>query len=363
MIFFFLVVHSPLLPTPFLQPFFHYTQQKPRIMANIPLIGITHCKIVGTSTIKVCNFGVPVSITESVQNLDYADFTLPAGTLRLTLPLEDSEISFDTLAAYPSNKALDIMIFLTLPPWARKTASILRAEPLPRPETDEEKIKLAEQIIKKNNIMAVFLLSYLLYGTPRAVELHPPAIERGILAAAGLVRDDMVLDRISSVTNLKGFRQPELVNQAISIFQQASPAMQARVRRSFGGNHMFSVARAMRLELHKTNVCKMVSEHPEVEFFLDPKHDAQAPYVTFHPDHPTNPMQGHYQRVLFELGKAFRQAGGDVEVLAREAPHVVLRPMVDAWTMPQRYSAGPLPELAELKAASAEEFSIKLNVV
>ncbi|KAF9382509.1 hypothetical protein CPC16_009309 [Podila verticillata] len=332
-------------------------------MANISMMGITHCKTFGTSTIKVSNFGVPVWITEFAQNFDYADFTLPAGTLRLILPLEDSEISFETLAAYPSNKALDIMIFLTLPPWARKTASTLRAEPLPRPETDEEKTTLAEQIIRKNNIMAVFLLSYLLYGTPRTVELRPPAIERGILAAAGLVPDDMVLDRISSVANLKGFRQPELVNQAISIFQQASPAMQARVRRSFGGNRMFSVARVMRLELHKTNLCKMVSEHPEVEFFMDPKHDAQAPYVTFHPDHPTNPMQGHYQRVLFELGKAFQQAGGDVEVLAREAPLVVLRSMVDAWTMPQRSSAGSLPELVALKAASAEEFSIKLNVV
>ncbi|KAF8986191.1 hypothetical protein BGZ52_009361 [Haplosporangium bisporale] len=332
-------------------------------MANISMMGITHCKTFGTSTIKVSNFGVPVWITEFAQNFDYADFTLPAGTLRLILPLEDSEISFETLAAYPSNKALDIMIFLTLPPWARKTASTLRAEPLPRPETDEEKTTLAEQIIRKNNIMAVFLLSYLLYGTPRTVELRPPAIERGILAAAGLVPDDMVLDRISSVANLKGFRQPELVNQAISIFQQASPAMQARVRRSFGGNRMFSVARVMRLELHKTNLCKMVSEHREVEFFMDPKHDAQAPYVTFHPDHPTNPMQGHYQRVLFELGKAFQQAGGDVEVLAREAPHVVLRSMVDAWTMPQRSSAGSLPELVALKAASAEEFSIKLNVV
>lgn len=332
-------------------------------MANIPMIGITRCKIVGTSTLKVSNFGVPVWITESAQNLDYADFILPASTLRLTLPPEDSEISFETLAAYPSNKALDIMIFLTLPPWARKTASTLHAEPLPLPETDEEKLNLAEQIIKKKNVMAVFLLSYLLYGTPRTLELRPPAIERGILAAAGLVPNDMALGQISSVTNLEGFRQPELVNQAISILQQASPAMQARVRRSFGGNRMFAVAHVMRLVLRKTNLCNMVSEHPEVEFFLDPTHDVQAPYVSFHPDHPANPMRGHNQRVLLELGKAFRQAGGDVEVLAREAPHVVLRPMVDAWTMPQRYNVGSLPELAELKAASAEEFSIKLNVV
>ncbi|KAG0342177.1 hypothetical protein BG000_006502 [Podila horticola] len=335
-------------------------------MANLPMIGTTRCKLVGSSTVKVCNFGVPVWITESAQNFDYADFTLPAGTLRLTIPPEDSVISFETLAAYPTNKALDIMIFLTLPPWARKMASTLRTEPLPLPKTDDEKQNFAEQIIKKRNIMAVFLLSYLLYGTPRTVELRPPAIELGILTAGGLVPNDMLLPQITSVVNFVGFRQPELVRQAITIFQQATPAMQARVRRSFGGNRMFAVARVMRRVLTKTTpVRRMVSEHPEVEFFLDPRHDILAPYVSFHPDHPVNPMQGHYERVLLELGKAFRQAGGDVEVLAREAPHVVLRSMVDAWTRPQRYDAGPplLPVLGDLKAAGAEEFSIKANVV
>ncbi|KAG0343394.1 hypothetical protein BG005_002452, partial [Podila minutissima] len=179
-------------------------------MANIPMIGTTRCKIVGSSTLKVSNFGAPVWITESAQNLDYVDFTLPNGTLRLTIPPEDSEISFETLAAYPTNKALDIMIFLTLPPWARKPASTLHTEPLPLPETDDEKQQLAEQIIKKRNIMSVFLLSYLLYGTPRTVELRPPAIERGILAAGGLVSNDMHQSQITSVTNFEGFRQPAL---------------------------------------------------------------------------------------------------------------------------------------------------------
>ncbi|KAF9336589.1 hypothetical protein BG006_008155 [Podila minutissima] len=326
-------------------------------MANIPMIGTTRCKIVGSSTLKVSNFGAPVWITESAQNLDYVDFTLPDGTLRLTIPPKDSEISFETLAAYPTNKALDIMIFLTMPPWARKSASTLHTEPLPLLETDDEKQQLAEQIIKKRNIMSVFLLSYLLYGTPRTVELRPPAIERGILAAGGL-------SQITSVTNFEGFRQPALVEQAIPIFQLAAPAMQARVRRSFGGNRMFAVARAMRLVLAKMMALrKMVSEHPEVEFFLDPRHDALAPYVSFHPDHPANPMRGHYQSVLLKLGRVFQQAGGDVGVLAREAPNVVLQPMVDAWMQPHRYNAGSLPVLAELQAASGEEFSIKVNVV
>ncbi|KAG0086926.1 hypothetical protein BGZ93_011247 [Podila epicladia] len=186
--------------------------------------------------------------------------------------------------------------------------------------------------------MSVFLLSYLLYGTPRTVELRPPAIEHGILVAGGLVPNDMHLSQTTSVTNFEGFRQPALVKQAIPIFQRATPATQACVRRSFGGNRMFAIARAMRLVQAKTMpMRKMVSEHPEVEFFLDSRHEVLAPYVSFHPDHPANPMQGHYKSVLLKLGRAFQQ--------------------------PQRYDAGSLPVLADLKAAGGEELSIKVNVV
>ncbi|KAG0079967.1 hypothetical protein BGZ92_000821 [Podila epicladia] len=193
--------------------------------------------------------------------------------------------------------------------------------------------------------MSVFLLSYLLYGTPRTVELRPPAIEHGILVAGGLVPNDMHLSQTTSVTNFEGFRQPALVKQAIPIFQRATPATQACVRRSFGGNRMFAIARAMRLVQAKTMpMRKMVSEHPEVE-------------------PPREPDAGPLQERAAQAGQGVSAGGRDVKVLVQEAPHVVLQLMVDAWIQPQRYDAGSLPVLADLKAAGGEELSIKVNVV
>jgi hypothetical protein len=316
-------------------------------------IGNTDVAIVGSS-LHVKDFGsLNYLIEHALASFDPSVITLAAGALPITVPEGIQEPSFDDLAAYPGNKAIDLLMYLSLPPDVRAVVStITTAQPLVQTEVTYD------LIAKKKNVASVFLVNYLLHGTPRQMELQPPQVAKFLLDATGMKADEFKLPLISSLPTLGGFRSVKLVIHSIPIFSQGSDTLKSRMKKGFGGSRIFTIARAMRKKNHA-----VTSVHPEIRFFFDEMHDDQSPYVTFHPDHPMNPMKDHAQRVFLELANSYTNAGGSIDELAEEAPQVFIKGIVDRLKASQTVVTGDLPVMLELIKATAPMHSLKRSIV
>lgn len=316
-------------------------------------IGDTESTVVGTS-LQVRNFGaLNFLIEHALSSFDPSVITLTAGALPITVPDNTTNYTFENLAHYPSNKAIDLLMFLSLPPDVRGAVSTLT---IAQPIADNE--ATFEMVAKKKNIASIFLVNYLLHGTPRQMELNPPQVAKFLLDATGMKSEEFRLPLISSLPTLGGFRSIKLVIHTIPIFNQGSDTLRSRMKKGFGGSRVFTIARAMRKKANS-----ITSIHPEIRFFLDEMHDTRAPYVSFHPDHPLNPMKDHAQRVFMELNLSFIAAGGNLDELAAEAPQVFIKGIVDRLKASQTIITGDLPDMMSLVRACTETHSMKKSII
>lgn len=316
-------------------------------------IGNTLATVVGNS-LHVSDFGsLNYLIEHALSSFDPSVITLEAGALPITVPSGVAAVDFDQLAAFPSNKAIDILMYLSLPPNMRDAVStITTANALAMSDV------VVDQVQAKKNIASVFLVNYLLHGTPRQMELRPPQVAKFLLDATGMKAEEFGIQKISSLKSLGGFRSTKLVINSIPIFNQGSATLKSRMKKGFGGSRIFTIARAM-----KIREPGMVSAYPQINFFLENIHHERVPYVTFHPDHPQNPMKDHAQRVYIELASAYTAAGGDIDTLASEAPNVFIPGVVARLKASKAIVAGDLPGMINLIAATHESFSLKVNLV
>jgi len=331
-------------------PFHSLHQQQHTAMAHT--IGNTQASVVGNS-LHVRDFGsLNYLIEHALSSFDPSVVTLAAGALPITVPTGVAELTFDVLAGFPSNKAIDILMFLSLPPNMRTAVStITTAEALALTDV------VHDQIQAKKNIASVFLVNYLLHGTPRQMEMKVPMVAKFLLDATGMRAEDFALSKISSLNSLGGFRSTKLVIHSIEIFDQASATLKSRMKKGFGGSRLFTIARAMKMKRPG-----MVSEHAQINFFLDEIHHSRVPYITFHPDHPRNPMKDKAQRTFIELAAAFQAAGGDIDELAAEAPNVFIGGVVARLKASKAIIAGDLPDMVELIFATNPIFSVKASM-
>jgi hypothetical protein len=233
--------------------------------------------------------------------------TLSCSTTKSTATLDD-------LLSFPQNKPLDVLMSQN----ARNRSLIKFMENIPLPPAVERE----EILRRKRSQIGGALISYIMYG-----KLKIPIPPEFFLSVTGLTRQDFSLSELSSLapSQVSVWKMVDL-DEFLKQFKDLPKSLQERIAGHVSGNGFLTIAQVTKQLPH--------FEMPNDDFgkvLYSERCLANAPYISFHPDHKVNPMSPAVRAVYAYIGDILRRSGGDIDTLEKQTPGLFIKPVVEVY--------------------------------
>jgi len=291
----------------------------------------------------------PVSVlTHVISTFDPSMFKLKVGEIELCCTGVRTTATFDDLLSLPDNKPGDVIVWASMTPAAR-TEYLSFKENVAAPEKKVRDLNLIDGL----NKVGCLLMTYILHGSLNGLSMSPPQVPRFALEASGTKAEEYALGSVSSVSKFCGAKFPQSLQHFASLFYYVPLTMKSRLALSFAGNRIFSI-----VSMTANAVAARCGTNAVMALMYAETTLNNAPYVSFHPDHPKNPMGNAMKKVLAFIGEACVESGVDLTNLFSRNSALFLPDVQRQMHMKVSDVPGSFPDIDAFRVAVAAEFSI-----
>lgn len=289
-----------------------------------------------------------IAVQHAIDVMDPSTIKVPRGKITLTTEGSWDVATPDSLIKYKTNKAGDILIWASLTD-ANREAVINFIENVPNPPDQE----MSENQNKLLDDLAVILMSYYLHGTLAKLMGDNSAIP--LFARNSVMRQGVKMtgNYWTSVDSFFSAKFPNLVEAFIACFGVYSGPLKNRLRLGFAGNRCFSIAKVLNGRIPDTHVHEIWAAT-----LFDAAVLRRAPFVSFHPSHPMNPLENCSKYVFAYLGDLCRQHKIDIDKLHDDLPGLLTDVIVKRLKVKKSDCGQNRPDNTRFDAAVAAQYSI-----
>lgn len=287
-------------------------------------------------------------ITTIVSSFDPSSARLMKGAVTLYTAREDPNITYDDLMEIGLNKTGDILMFLSTAPADRANYYTICTGCTGG--SDEDKLK---SIAKHRLEAGVIFYTYLLHGSLQQMHGNDPQIPKFALSAAGTTVEALNIREIA--TSEEFFKMKfSLTSDALMRSVNLMPdSLKSRLKLSFAGNRMFQIARMTRTVVSEASKTDPIMRHLFDEFVCQ-----DAPYVSFHPDNPNNPLRDHSKWLYATLGSLLDTNRISIDDLKTRNPMLFRKEIMEALKRKVEDTNQQSPVLVDFQYAASPRFSV-----
>jgi hypothetical protein len=271
------------------------------------------------------------------------------GEITLTTSTTATEATYEDLCKFAENKPGDILIWGSMSTVNYKEVINFR-ENKALPDENQSNINSME----KQDMLGMILCAYIMHGTLKRLEGKKSLVPKFALEATNSGTRHFKGEDFSSSKSFFSAKFPGIPMAFFSIFNQLPMTLQSRLRLGIAGNRIVSIAAKIYEECGKPIITQ-----PWLKVLLEKKTQDNAPYVSFHPDHPDNPMKECSQKAYAILGDMLRKKGIEVDILAERMPKVFISGVVERLKARSIDVSEKEPEEASVTKAVSADFSVR----
>jgi hypothetical protein len=284
-------------------------------------------------------------------DLDPSLFVLTPGFSTITMRYgTESDNPFD-LMMVPQNKAMDIVIYMSVPKEKREDIFAIDVEEEDRePEVRDRSLNL-----KTMQVAAIFM-TYIMHGSLNGLAMSKPRVPNFINGVRSLDSRVYGIKTICSFPNAEKATFAGLHEHVIEIMLLAPETMQSRALKGLAGNRHLAIARHFMQEVSQVRV-----QYEQVALLFSPTVQQGHPYVSLLPEHSANPMANTSQNLLRALGAQIKAAGVRMtrSRLQTLDPGLFIDPVVDTLLMGYTGGGTDLPNARKLRNALEPKYSLR----
>jgi len=272
---------------------------------------------------------------------------LEVGAITITLTGAATSTDIDAALSFEENKSADVLIWHALSPADRaKFINFRIAAKLPDIET------AAKVRFKKYQEIGALAITYLFHGSFAGLALDPPQVPGYALSCVTFPSTDLSLDKVCSVKHFSRAKFPGLVEDFFVNRTDFPDPMLSRVRLGFAGNRIFAI-----MKMIGTGFVMPAGANAATQLLLSKAVVDKAPFSSFHPDHPENPMRDCAKMVLAFIGDIMRAKGITVESLRTRNANLIIPGIAKALDTLPADASGSQPTLVQVRLATNDMFS------
>jgi len=311
-------------------------------------VGATSAKVIQR---KLCISGMKFNSTilrDVVTVLRAGEMVVGVGDITIHVPAGVQDNDVESLLGVKKNKPLDVLIFMSLSPeHVAAFVTFVRGEAAPSPEESSKRSDYA------CNVLSNTVAMYLLHGTIAHMFTASGVIPKYALNATRMEKKDFVASDLCSIPTIGSAKFPGLVENFFDIAPYFHSTFGSRAKLGFGGGRVFSI-----LARIATTGKDMTKAPAVLQYMMQKEVLSGAPYITFHPDHPKNPMKDAAKGLFAAIGHFGKQAGivWDDEFKIQKGLYIagVRERLLAEWSS----STVVMPTLEAIIDATGPEFSL-----
>lgn len=284
-----------------------------------------------------------------VDSVDPSQLEMLPGDITLYHTGDLGAISYSSLREISQNKPCDILIWQSAS--ARFRAEMISYQRIDSRITKEDAIASTNYV---NSVLSVVGATYLLHGSVGMLDRSPPQVPKFALDSTGLSAEMFAFDKICSVKQFKHAKFKSFLIQFSSVVRNLSSTYQSRIILGFSGNRIFQVARFLQDEIQSSSVFDGAWKRA-----FGPAVLSGAPYISFHPDHPANPMHNSAKMVWAMMGKVALTRVGSIDELAKFSSSLFIPPVLNSMSQHVGLVSGAMPDIGEFFAAVSKQYSVR----
>jgi hypothetical protein len=280
-------------------------------------------------------------------NFTPGTWQIPVGGITLLCSTADPTANVEDFIIFPENKPWDIFLWFALKTTPAVTSFDVYCNVPPPQNVDLRKCNRFFM-----NCLSLFVMEYLLHGGMERIAHDFRLGAKICMDGLGFNPDEFEFSDLTSLTSFRGLKMPSLLIGAKGFLIRCHPAVRSRCRRGLVGNRLFTI-----INDFKVGMILDVTDPIIIKWLISSDVSDRAPYLSFHPDHPFNPMRECSDYIFAWIGEIIRRSNMSLPNDQKSLSTVYKSWMIEKLNANPKRMRAPLINLANFIAATGMDFS------
>lgn len=204
-----------------------------------------------------------------------------------------------------------------------------------------------------NDIVTIIHFEYILHGSLHRFKNKERGVTTMLLNAMGMKQSEFSPTLLSTISTFCDMKMPMLLLAIPDVICGLAESARNRFLVGTSGNRLFSILKYLLGKIALTNLDDNI-----FHILLSEEVINNAPYITFHPDHPENPMANSSKYVMARLGKLATSRGVKFPDTKLSRGGTFSTWVLKSLSMDSGLVSGKFPDLEKLAYALNPKFSL-----